>query len=243
MNPRLVLIELRKAVDTRSGRWLLIVTALLGVAFGVLQLMFEKDPEQRGLNGAFSAAHGAAGILLPVIGILLVTSEWSRRTVLTTFTLVPRRGQITAAKTGAAVLLALLASAAALVVAVLLNVLVPLWSDGAGGWDLDWGMVARATLVAVLLTVAGVAFGLLLMSSPLAIVLFFVAPTVFTVLGEVVTRLREPLRWIDVNLTLPELYLPDVSGREWAQAGTSVVVWAALPLLAGAVRTARRDVA
>jgi hypothetical protein len=64
---------------------------------------------------------------------------------------------------------------------------------------------------------------------------------VFTVLG-IVERFREPLRWIDINLTLPELYLPEVSGRAWAQAGVSALVWVVVPLVAGAVRTQRREV-
>ncbi|MFD0473812.1 hypothetical protein ACFQ0B_40345 [Nonomuraea thailandensis] len=34
----------------------------------------------------------AMGVLLPVLGILTVTGEWSHRTALTTFTLEPRRG-------------------------------------------------------------------------------------------------------------------------------------------------------
>ena len=63
----------------------------------------------------------------------------------------------------------------------------------------------------------GVGFGMLLLSSPLAIVLYFVAPTVLTVLAEAVQRLRAPLRWLDVNVTLPELYAPQLSGRAWAR--------------------------
>ena len=38
------------------------------------------------------------GILLPVLGILLVTSEWSQRTAMVTFTLEPSRSRVIAAK-------------------------------------------------------------------------------------------------------------------------------------------------
>src|SRR3712207_7919978 len=88
---RLVLIELRKAVDTRAARWLLAVAALVCLAVGVLQMTLEADLLQRSVNGAFLAQHGIAFLLLPVVGILLVTTEWSRRTALTTYALVPRR--------------------------------------------------------------------------------------------------------------------------------------------------------
>lgn len=49
------------------------------------------------------------GIFLPVIGIIAVTGEWSQRTALTTFTLVPRRWRIVVAKIVALALPALLA--------------------------------------------------------------------------------------------------------------------------------------
>ena len=57
-------------------------------------------------------------LLLPIVGILLVTSEWSQRTAQVTFTLVPRRGRVLAAKVSASVVLALVAFALALVLAV-----------------------------------------------------------------------------------------------------------------------------
>ena len=42
-------------------------------------------------------------VILPIIAILSVTSEWSQRTGLTTFTLVPHRGRVMLAKALAAV--------------------------------------------------------------------------------------------------------------------------------------------
>jgi ABC-2 type transport system permease protein len=239
---RLVLVELRKSVDTRSARWLLAVAALVCVVIGVLQMTLEVDVLQRSVNGAFLAQHGISFLLLPVVGILLVTSEWSRRTALTTYALVPRRSRVTVAKAGAAVLLAVGTTAFVLAVSVTLNLLAPLWS-APGRWDVNWTIVGQATLVGVVAVLGGVGFGMLLLSSPLAIVLYFVAPTVLTVLGESVQRLRAPLAWLDINETLPDLYLPQVSGRAWAQAGTSVLLWVVLPLLAGGVRTQRREVA
>lgn len=42
---------------------------------------------------------------MPVVGILLVTSEWSQRTAITTFTLVPQHGRVLTAKLLAALVL------------------------------------------------------------------------------------------------------------------------------------------
>ena len=47
-----------------------------------------------------------SAVLLPVLGILLVTSEWSQRTGLITFALVPKRSRVLGAKLIASLLLA-----------------------------------------------------------------------------------------------------------------------------------------
>ena len=59
-----------------------------------------------------------ASVLLPIVGILLVSSEWSQRTGMVTFALVPRRGRVIAAKLLASVVLSLVALALCIVVAV-----------------------------------------------------------------------------------------------------------------------------
>ncbi|HEX6620771.1 MAG TPA: hypothetical protein VF024_13980, partial [Solirubrobacteraceae bacterium] len=51
-------------------------------------------------------------------GILLISSEWSQRTGLTTFALVPRRLRVVAAKLLASVVLSLVALALCIVVAI-----------------------------------------------------------------------------------------------------------------------------
>jgi ABC-2 type transport system permease protein len=94
---RLVAVELRKMIDTRAGFWLLVSNALIAVASVVVRLIWSPAEEQT-LAHFFSATVEATSVLLPVLGILAVTSEWSQRTALTTFTLVPRRERVIAAK-------------------------------------------------------------------------------------------------------------------------------------------------
>ena len=50
-------------------------------------------------------------VILPIIAVLSVTAEWSQRSGLTTFTLVPHRGRVLLAKAVAAVLVAAAATA------------------------------------------------------------------------------------------------------------------------------------
>src|SRR5689334_3961706 len=111
---RLVKVELRKMLDTRAGMWLLIATALLT---GLVLVIFLINADDKSFVNAMQASATPQGILLPVLGILLVTSEWSQRTAMVTFTLEPHRGKVLWSKVTAAVLLGLAAVVLALVVA------------------------------------------------------------------------------------------------------------------------------
>ena len=61
-------------------------------------------------------------VILPIVAILSVTSEWSQRTGLSTFTLVPHRGRVLAAKAAAALVVAVVSMALAFAVGAIGNV-------------------------------------------------------------------------------------------------------------------------
>ena len=94
---RLVRVELRKMTDTRAGMWLMIaivaITVVATTIFG-----FAGHDEDRTFFNFMQFAGAPQGILLPVLGILLVTQEWSQRTAMVTFTLEPQRISNLAAK-------------------------------------------------------------------------------------------------------------------------------------------------
>src|SRR5688500_19329434 len=94
---RILGVELRKMFDTRSGFWLMAsIVITSGIATVLTVLLSDRD------ELTFDSFAGAVGspmsIVLPIIGVLAVTSEWSQRTALTTFTLVPSRGRVISAK-------------------------------------------------------------------------------------------------------------------------------------------------
>ncbi|MFY1636314.1 hypothetical protein ACN27F_24080 [Solwaraspora sp. WMMB335] len=91
--------------------------------------------------------------------------------------------------------------------------------------------------------VMGVAFGMLLLNTPLAIVLLLLLPTAWTVVGGIVERLRTAAEWLDLTLTTEPLRTADVAAGQWARLGTSVALWVLVPLVAGALRIHRRDIA
>ena len=94
---RIVTTELRKTIDTRSGFWTvaaIVIVSMLTTGAVILWADLE-DLTYRTFTAAISVPLTLA---LPIIAILSVTSEWSQRTGLTTFALVPHRGRIVLAK-------------------------------------------------------------------------------------------------------------------------------------------------
>jgi ABC-2 type transport system permease protein len=237
---RLTLVELRKLADTRSGLWLLIVIGLAAAGTAAIMLAAAPDDEQT-FAGLFAFGLAPASVLLPVLGILSMTSEWSQRTALTTFTLSPARGRVITAKLIAAVLIAVATTAAAAALSAIGN-LIAIGTGGDGSWHLDAALVGQLLVNQVVFVLMGSAFGALLMNSPLAIVLYFAIPTVWSVLGEMVKWLHTAAGWVDINMTSVPLSEPGMTGDQWARFGVAALVWVALPLAAGTVRVLRREV-
>ncbi len=237
---RLTVVELRKLADTRSGMWLLIVIGLAAAATAAILLAAAPDEEQT-FRGFFAFAQLPAGVLLPVLGILSMTGEWSQRTSLTTFALVPQRGRVVAAKLLAATVIAVLAWASCFAFAAAGN-LIALGIGGDGSWRIGGELILQCLVLQVLFVLMGAGFGALLMNSPLAIVTFFALPMVWTILGETVRSLRTAAGWLDINLTTTPLAEGPMTGDQWARLGVSAAVWVLVPLIAGTVRVLRREV-
>jgi ABC-2 type transport system permease protein len=235
---RLTGVELRKMTDTRSGFWLqLAVGALTFVV--VLIVCIVGDAKDQTLRQLLNAAVQPANVLLPVMGVLLVTSEWSQRTTLITFTLVPNRARVVWAKVAASVLLALAALAIAFVAAVIGTVIVA--PDVADVWALPVGLLLQIVVVLTTGMIGGVAFGAVLLASAPAIVALFALPIVTGALGAI-SALEGVAKWLDPTHTLAPMTDHVMSATEWARAGTTFALWLALPLAIGLWRIARSEV-
>ncbi|WP_433338169.1 ABC transporter permease [Spirillospora sp. CA-294931] len=238
---RLTAVELRKMVDTRSGRWLLILIALAAVAMMPVVLFAVPEREQT-LREFFTASQAGVFFLLPVLGIMSVTSEWSQRTALTTFTLVPDRNRVVMAKVLGGAALGTAFIAVGLVVSVLAKALGEVVGRSDGSWSLPLSVVGTGLLLSLTTVLMGVAFAMLCMNTPIAIVLYFLLPTLWTTLGEMVEKLNSVAGWLDTNRTLAKLSEPGITSGEWARVGTSLLVWMVIPLVAGVIRLNRREV-
>ena len=70
---RLVKVELRKLTDTRSGKWLLIAIGVITLLI-ITAVFLTAKPSDRTFLNFMGATATPQGFLLPVLGILLVTS-------------------------------------------------------------------------------------------------------------------------------------------------------------------------
>jgi ABC-2 type transport system permease protein len=237
---RLTRVELRKMANTRSGKWLLIGIAVVTLAV-IVAFYASAEPDQRTFFNFLSAANGPQGFLLPVLGILLVTSEWSQRTALVSFTLTPVRGRVLGAK----FLAALTAGMAAIVVAVLLASLATVLGGSENAWANvgidDLGKVVDLQVTGV---IQGLAFGLLFLNSSAAIVSYFVLPSALSIVGTLWDGLHQVQPWIDLWAAQDPLFRGggDLTGEQWAQSVTSTLIWVVLPLTIGLFRVLRAEV-
>lgn len=233
---RLLRIEWRKSVDTRAARWLLLLTGLLSVGLMAIPLVRTNDIDQS-VSGYLTMAAFGAATLLPIVSILTLTTEWTQRTVLATFTAEPRRGRVLAAKIGSAKLLAL----AGTVFAYLLTISA-LALSSALGRDVSWTLQANhiVGVAAFMLLSVGmaVALGALIQNTAAAIVAYFALPAVTATIGLAVKGLRD---WFDSSTAFNWVLEGDWAGHT-GQILSNAAIWVVIPLTAGVVRTIRREV-
>ena len=232
---RLVAVELRKMLNTRAGFWLQIATVAITVV-AVIARTVTGDAADHTFASVLSVGLLPAAVLLPVAGILLVTSEWSQRTGMITFALVPVRSRILGAKLIASIVLslAMLVTAVAVVAAGVAAV------DGT--WSDAGTLIAQSAVYLTTGMVVGVAFGTILLASAPAIVALFALPITWTAVASL-SFFAGAAPWLDTRLALAPLHEEVLSATQWAQAGTALALWMLLPLLIGIWRITRQEVA
>ena len=238
----LLRVELRKQVDTRAGRGLLIAIGVLtALALGLFMWAFRDSGAP--LSALLSVTTTPQGLLLPVLGIITACNEWSQRTALITFTQEPRRLRVVLAKLLSAVVLGTIAVALAWVLAIAAFLILAAVTGQSLNPDPDWGQLVGVWLTQLIAVLQGVAFGLALLSVPMAIVAYFVLPVLFSAVAAFVPAIRDLGAWVNVNAAATPLTGGlDLTGEQWAQLGTSALLWIGLPLLIGIWRVLTREV-
>jgi ABC-type transport system involved in multi-copper enzyme maturation permease subunit len=238
---RLVRVELRKLLDTRSGAWLLAGIALV-TAGAVLLYLFTTDASGLTFEHLVNVTVLPQALLLPLLGIMAVTGEWTQRTGLVTHTLEPRRGRVLAAKFAATGILGVASVVLTLALAAAANVAGSAWLEGTGSWAYGLRGVGDTLLFVALSLLQGLAVGTLLMNTAAAIVAYAVLPTAFTLLFSMVDGLRDKAGWIDLSASQDPLFRHSLAGVEWLQLLATTVWWILLPLAAGVWRLLHREI-
>ena len=242
---RVVRVELRKMFDTRTGFWLMASLVILGVVATIGTILLA--PEDRLTHNTFAAAIGfPMTIVLPIIAILAITGEWSQRTGLTTFTLVPDRRRVLLAKTVSSVVVGIAAMLVALVVGVVGNVVGTAITGTDLVWDLSVAQFGTIVLGSLLCLLTGTMLGMVLRSSPAALVTYFVMtlvlPTLFGILAASQPDFADIQPWVDAELARSFLFEGPPQGEQWAQVAATAGLWLVLPALLGLRGVLRSEV-
>jgi hypothetical protein len=236
---RLWRTELRKLVDTRASRWLLIaITAVTPIVVAVM--LFVVKRQDLTFNKLIDYSSTPEKILLPALGILAMTSEWSQRTGLVTFTLVPNRRRVLLAKLAATLCLGLMVTAVMFAACAAGNLLGGL-RHGNGSWSFGLAGFAEITTVQLIGLIEGMAFGMALLITAPAIVSYYVVPTLWSALFAT-SSLKDAGSWVDLNKAAGNLYDQKITGTGWLQLLVAATLWIVTPLAIGVWRISRTEI-
>lgn len=232
----LVSVEIRKMTDTRSGRatlGLIVGLTAFALLWKVTHPAIEVAFDNYGWSVTTIVAFGA-----PIVGLLAMTSEWTQRTALSTFTLVPRRGRVISAKFLAATVISLALLAIELALAAGVTAIGGAVHGHASYADAL--VTIRGSIIFVMLQVImASAFGALIAHTGVALVLYLTAPAIWAdVSGELFKGLAP---WLDVFDAYARLSSNEPFER-FDQTLTSITVWVLIPAAIGVARSLRREV-
>jgi ABC-type transport system involved in multi-copper enzyme maturation permease subunit len=237
-------VEFRKALDTRAGRWFVIGILALVVVIVVIYSFAAADAD-KDLQDYIQIPGGVLGYFMPIIIIMLVTSEQSQRNGLVTFTLEPRRSRIVVAKFLAGLALAVVVMVLAFVFAIA-GTLLGAATGSSPSWSVDGNLIFNGFILSNLIGVLiGFAISMLIMNTAGAIVAYFVysliLPIAVSILAALVESFEDVVPWIEFNTAQLPLFEGDFtpSAEEWAQIAVSGTIWLVIPLLLGIWRLLR----
>lgn len=242
---RVAAVELRKMFDTRSGAWLMASIAITATLATAAVISFA--PESELTYETFATAIGfPMAVILPIVAILSVTSEWSQRTGLTTFTLVPHRGKVIAAKLLDAVGIGVMSMLVAAGIGAVGNVVGTAITGTDTVWNVSAAELAMIVVANVLGLLVGFMLGVLVRSSAGAIVGYFVYAFVLPPMSGLLASSQEWWRdaqpWVDFNYAQGALFTGVPDAEQWAQLATSGLLWLVVPLAVGLRLVLRSEV-
>jgi ABC-type transport system involved in multi-copper enzyme maturation permease subunit len=242
---RLAQVELRKMFDTRAGFWLMASVGIVSVLATAAVIIWAPD-EAITLETFATAMGMPMSVILPIIAILSVTSEYSQRTGLTTYTLVPWRGRVIASKLLVIVGIGVASMALSLAVGALGNLLGSAITGLDPVWNITVAQFAQIVLANILGMLIGFTLGALFRSSAGAIVGYFVyalvLPGALGALAAFQQWFEELQPWVDVNYAMIPLFDGTTTAEQWTQIAVTTLFWLWIPLALGLRAVLRAEV-
>jgi|tagenome__1003787_1003787.scaffolds.fasta_scaffold20303598_2 ABC-2 type transport system permease protein len=242
---RVVRVELRKMFDTRSGFWLIASIAITGLIATIATIAFAPDKDLTYYT--FTKAVGfPITVILPMVALLSITSEWSQRSGLTTFTYVPSRQRVVWAKTLSSATVAVASMMFAFVIGAVGNVVGSTIAGTPTVWDLSVGHATTIVLGNLLSLSIGTMLGMLLRSSAGGLVVYFVLVLVVPNLSGLLAASQEWYAnlqpWVDLPYAQTYLFEGMHTATQWAHVATAATLWIVLPGIFGLRRVMRSEV-
>lgn len=238
---REVAVELRKMAGTISARVLLILLALIWVITAVFLLVVRGGPE---FTVAMEALGFASRIFIGLLTVLLVTSEWGQRAVMSVFTLEPRRERVIGAKLCAALIAAFTMFVLTVAIAAVITAIRGGSFDNAGAGLTYIGiralfdvLLAFAMAIAILNT-AGAIVGYLVLPDVIMPILLGLAALV----GSGASTFDSLAPWIYPQQMFTGLSQVEVAGEAWVHLLVCAVIWIGVPAIIGTYRIMTTEV-
>ncbi len=175
--------------------------------------------------------------------VLLNSGEWSTRSAITTFTLVPRRGWVLTAKA----LIALFHIVVYITLSCILAALVMSYGTPPEGvevlWQFSWSATLQSVIPALAKYISAFLLGAAVMNTPVAIVLALAVPPMLSI-GSLFGGLGERIILsFHLESTLSQLLTEPLTVAVVVSAVVATTAWLTIPAILGITRTLQREAA
>jgi ABC-2 type transport system permease protein len=242
---RITTTEVRKRLDTRSGFWLMASIGILALLTTSAVILWAARDELT-YSTFVSAISIPMTLVIPMVAILSVTGEWSQRSGLTTFTLVPHRSRVITAKALACLGVAVVTTPFAFGVGALGNIVGTSIAGVNPVWDLTVTNLLTIMLANVLGMMVGFMLGVVIRSSAAALGAYFIYQFLLPSLALLLARSQEWFRdlqpWVDFDFNQSPLLEGALTSQQWVQLLATGAIWLVVPLAVGLVFVVRAEV-
>lgn len=239
-------LDIRQFLDTRGGTAAVIVTiavtAGLAALVGLIQPAIIPDSAVTFSGPAIAATFGL-WIMMPILAVLFIASDWSNGSIQTTFLQRPARGGVLVSKIIAAVVVGAVVCGVGVLAAWGATAVGGLIGDHGASYDGAGDTILSLVTSSAGALAFGVAVAVLLQGTALAIVASLALPFVISLVSPFVTGFapqwaQDLFSLIDLNTATANL----ASGDFTLLNGVCVVLLIVVPFVFGVIRWSRREI-